>query len=109
MVVRSAKEIVTSDYISKRNKVTKSLYSEYRQYNTKRDKSTYSEREARNRAAYLARRLNNPSRIMFYLKCAWNLTDNYLDKLLDISLNGKDNPIYYFSKSAAREMRNNGE
>lgn len=93
--------IVTSDYLSKeRYIVTKSLIV------TKRNRKNYSKQLAQGRARYIAAKLDNPSRMMFYLKCAWNLTDEYLDKLLSIALT-KNDPIRYFSASAAREMRNN--
>lgn len=95
-----AKDIVTSDYLSKlKYKVTSDLV-------TKRDKKHYTSGEARNKAMYLASKLNNPTRTMFYLKCAWNLSDSYLDRLLRIALT-KDDPIRYFSFSAAQEMRQN--
>ena len=96
-----------SHHISERNKVTKSLNDGISFINTKRNKSNYSGAQAMNRANYIAQKLNNPSRLGFYLKCAWNLTDNYLDRLLGIALT-KDDPIRYFSASAAREMRDNG-
>lgn len=93
--------IVTSDYLSKeRYIVTKSLLV------TKRNKKSYTEQLAQSRANYIATRLNNPTRMLFYLKCAWNLTDEYLDRLLSIALK-KNDPIKYFSASAAREMRKN--
>lgn len=93
--------IVTSDYLSKeRYIVTKSLIV------TKRNKKRYTGQLAQGRARYIAAKLNNPSRMMFYLKCAWNLTDEYLDRLLSIALS-KNDPVRYFSASAAREMRKN--
>lgn len=97
--------IVTSDYLSKeRYKVTSDYNSDYR--NTKRNKKSYTEQLAQSRARYIAGKLNNPTRMLFYLKCAWNLTDEYLDRLLSISLT-KTSPVHYFSASAAREMRKN--
>lgn len=92
--------IVTSDYLSKlKFKVTSDLV-------TKRNRQNYSANAAREKALYLSEKLNNPSRTMFYLKCAWNLSDQYLDRLLSIALTKKD-PIRYFSSSAAAEMRQN--
>lgn len=73
---------------------------------TKRNRTNYTEQLARNKADYLAGRLNNPTRFYFYLKCAWNLTDAYLDRLLGIALT-KEEPARYFSKAAAREMATN--
>jgi hypothetical protein len=114
MGVKQISDIVTSDYshsISKRNLVTKSLVTkslENRSFfeKTKRNRKNYSSNLAKNRAVYLAQKLNNPSRLMFYLKCSWNLTDAYLDKLLKIALT-KNDPIKYFSASASREMQKN--
>lgn len=102
-------DLVTSDfsdyYSSKKNK-SLSDYSDYKSLSTKRNKTNYTEAQARSRAQYLAEKLNNPSRIMLYLKCAWNLTDVYLDRLLAIALT-KDDPVRYFSKAAFLEMQNN--
>ena len=109
MGVKQISDIVTSDYshsISKRNLVTKSLVTRSFFEKTKRNKKNYSSNLAKNRALYLAQKLNNPSRLMFYLKCSWNLTDAYLDRLLKIALT-KNDPIKYFSASASREMQKN--
>ena len=104
--------LVTSDY----NQVIKSNdYSDYNDYkkvnvavkvSTKREHSRVVEAEAINKAMYIADKLRNPSSFNFYLKCVWNLTEPYLDKLLAISLT-KNDPKLYFSKSAAKEMREN--
>ena len=99
---KRASDIVTSDHFSKKNKIVTSHY-----IGTKRNKRRYTEALAQDRAEYLAKELNNPSRFMFYLKCAWNLTDAYLDRLLDISLQ-KTDAKRYFSAAAAREMKRNG-
>lgn len=110
MGVKQISDIVTSDYshnISKRNIVTKSLKENSMFGNTKRNKKNYSSNLAKNRADYIARKLDNPSRLLFYMKCAWNLTDAYLDRLLTIALT-KNDPIKYFSASASREMQKNG-
>lgn len=109
------KHIVTSDYSDyyflKRN----SDYSDYSDYkkvtvvskvDTKRQHKTLTEKEALAKASYIAAKLNNPTRLKFYLKCVWNLTEPYLDKLLEISLT-KNDPKRYFSASASREMKNN--
>lgn len=99
-----------SHYSLKKNKKSlKSLCCENsytEQYSTKRNKRNYSENLARTRAEYIAKKLNNPSRFMFYLKCAWNLTDAYLDRLLGVALT-KENPICYFSRAASNEMQHN--
>ena len=105
-------DLVTSDYSdyysSKKNKSLSdySDYSDYKSLNTKRNRTNYTEAQARSRARYLAEKLNNPSRSMLYLKCAWNLTDAYLDRLLAIALT-KDDPVRYFSKAAFLEMAKN--
>lgn len=70
---------------------------------TKRSRIGYTEQLARNKAQYLVDKLDNPTRFYFYLKCAWNLTDTYLDRLLGIALT-KKRPAHYFSKAAAHEM-----
>lgn len=94
------KSVVTSDYLSKlKLLVTSDLV-------TKRNKTNYSSNEAQNKALYLSEKLNNPSRRMFYLKCAWNLSDQYLDRLLAIALK-KENPQRYFSRAASNEMQRN--
>lgn len=92
-------DLVTSHYLSSKELVTKSLV-------TKRDKRHYSAEEARAKAGYIADKLHNSSRLMFYLKCAWNLTDDYLDRLLQISLT-KDDAQRYFSAAASNEMSSN--
>lgn len=112
MGIEHISNLMINDYkISKRNLITKSLMIkelEDRGYvtNTKRDKKNYSAELARNRADYLANKLSNHSSWPFYLKCAWNLTDAYLDYLLKVALT-KENPIKYFSAAAAKEMRAN--
>lgn len=101
MGIQSVSDIVTSHYNFKKDIVTKSLVTK-----TKRNKKNYSADEARRKADYLASKLRNQSRWMFYLKCAWNLDDQYLDRVLDIALK-KNNPQRYFSAAAANEMRQN--
>lgn len=90
---------MTNDYTASQRLLTNIDYE-----NCKRDKSKYNPKLARNKALYLASKLDNESRILFYLKCAWNLNDQYLDRLLEISLK-KNDPKMYFSKSAGRAMR----
>ncbi len=109
------KHIVTSDYSDYNFLKRNSDYSDYSDYkkvtvvskeDTKRQHNTLTEQEAIAKAAYLADKLHNPTRLKFYLKCVWNLTEPYLDKLLAISLT-KNDPKCYFSKSASNEMKNN--
>lgn len=97
-------DIVTSDYNESKRIVT-SDYSDYK--STKRNKRAYTASLAQAKANHIAEKLHNPSRLKFYLKCAWNLTDEYLDRLLDIA-SRKDDPKRYFSRAAASEMANNG-
>lgn len=97
--VQRISDLVTSHYLSKKDLVTS-------HYSSKRNKRLYSAEEARSKADYLASKLHNQSRWMFYLKCAWNLDDVYLDRLLSIALT-KDNAQRYFSAAAANEMRQN--
>lgn len=83
-------------------------YSGYKtdQSSSKRNKAGYTAELARQQADYLVRKLVDPKNYYFYLKCAWNLTDAYLDRLLGIALT-KTNSKLYFAKAAAREMANN--
>lgn len=90
---------MTNDYTASQRLLTNIDYE-----NCKRDKSKYNPKLARNKALYLASKLDNESRLLFYLKCAWNLNDQYLDRLLEISLK-KDDPKLYFSKCAGKAMR----
>ena len=83
------------------NKET-SLYS-IRGVEVKRNKKGYSEKAAQQRALYLADKFRNPQGIKFYLKCAWNLTDNYIDWLVEYSMK-KSNPSRYFVSVASRKM-----
>lgn len=73
---------------------------------TKRDRAGYTEELAKQKAGYLADKFNNPSGLMFYLKCAWNLTDQYIDWLVEYSLK-KENPGRYFSSVANKKMLEN--
>lgn len=73
---------------------------------SKRDRKGYSEKSAQSRAMYLADKFGNPGGMQFYLKCAWNLTDNYLDWLVDYS-SKKSNPGKYFVAVASRQMAKN--
>ena len=74
--------------------------------NSKRDKSSYSEKEAQQRAMYLADKFGNQSGIKFYLKCAWNLSDPYIDWLVEYSLR-KAEPTKYFIAVANKKMLEN--
>ena len=73
---------------------------------TKRNKKNYTDKKAQQKAMYLADKLGNPGGMMFYLKCAWNLTDEYLDWLVGYSMK-KSNPARYFSSVASKEMKKN--
>lgn len=107
MGIKRLENLMTSDYNHSILKKNKSLSDQSLEgAKTKRNRSRYSGKAARTRADYIAQKLDNPSSKMFYLKCAWNLTDAYLDRLLYISLTKKD-PIRYFSAAAVREMREN--
>ena len=75
---------------------------------SKRNKRGYTPEMARSKAEYLGQKLKDMKSIAFYMKCAWNLTDSYLDTLLATAISSSDGePSHYFSKVAAREMRNN--
>ncbi len=73
-------------------------------YSVKRDKTTYTEERARRLATYLADKYKNPDGLMFYLKCAWNLTDWYIDWLVEYS-SKKTNPSKYFVSVASKKMQ----
>lgn len=72
----------------------------------KRNKTKYTEVEARQKAIYLVDKYKNPDGLMFYLKCAWNLTDSYIDWLVDYSFK-KSNPSKYFVFVANKKMLEN--
>ena len=74
--------------------------------NSKRNKRDYTQREAQQKAMYLADKFHNPSGMRFYLKCAWNLNDNYLDWLANYAC-GKENPGKYFVSVANKQMLEN--
>lgn len=72
----------------------------------KRNKKNYTEQEARSKATYLARKLDNPGGMDFYLKTSWNLADWYIDWLLEYSLKKRE-PERYFAKVAKMKMLEN--
>lgn len=80
--------------------------NEYSIFNIKRNKKEYSEKEAQNKASYLASKFKNPGGMKFYLKVAWNLTDEYIDWLVKYS-NGKTEPAKYFVSVANMKMLEN--
>ena len=75
--------------------------------NSKRNRKGYTPEKARQKAMYLADKFENPSGIRFYLKCAWNLNDNYLDWLAEYAFKKAD-PTKYFISVANKEMIANG-
>lgn len=82
----------------------KKVNIEYSILNAKRNKRNYSERDAKNKAIYLVDKFRNPKGMQFYLKCAWNLTDSYIDWLVEYSFK-KDNPSRYFVFVANKKMQ----
>lgn len=92
-------------------------YSELKEHNniqysiktikSKRNKKNYSSQQAINKALYLGDKFQNPNGLRFYLKCAWNLTDEYIDWLVEYSYT-KDNAAKYFTSVASMEMLKNG-
>lgn len=98
------KDLFINDYSN--NKDSINIHYSIMNIKSKRNKKEYSAEKARQRALYIADKLGNPSGILFYLKCAWNLTDEYLDWLLNYSLT-KIDKIRYFSKVASLEMVKN--
>lgn len=77
-----------------------------KQKSVKRNKAKYTEKEARQKAIYLAEKYKNPDGLLFYLKCAWNLTDWYIDWLVEYSFK-KANPSKYFVSVANKKMLEN--
>lgn len=85
--------------IEYRNKKKDSILNiEYR-----RNRKHYTAEQAQQKASYLADKFENPSGLAFYLKCAWNLTDQYIDWLVEYSLK-KQSPCRYFVKVASKKM-----
>lgn len=100
---QSAKELIINHYndrVSKRN--SSLIINDYK--DSKRNKKGYSPELARARADYLCEKLNSPQSMNFYLKCAWNLTDICIDRILAVALK-KDMPAKYFAVAASNEMR----
>lgn len=95
---------VKSNSILKYRKASKRSYQySINRVEVKRNRRSYSETEAQRRASYLADKFRNPEGIRFYLKCAWNLTDNYIDWLVEYSMK-KSNPARYFVSVASKKM-----
>ena len=91
-------------YIQYRKLSNRKFEYSIKEGNTKRNRKGYSERLAQQRAMYLADKFKNPQGMKFYLKCAWNLTDNYIDWLVEYSFK-KNNPSKYFVYVASRKMQ----
>ena len=81
-------------------------YKLYDLRSTKVDRKFIDESKAKQKAAYIESKLHNPQGRLFYLKCAWNLTEQFIDDLLERSLKKKC-PARYFCSAASREMKNN--
>lgn len=77
-----------------------------KQKSVKRNRARYTEKEARQKAIYLVEKYKNPDGLLFYLKCAWNLTDWYIDWLVEYSFK-KANPSKYFVSVANKKMLEN--
>lgn len=73
---------------------------------SKRNRHGFTPELARSKAGYLAQKLSDEKSLRFYLKCAWNLSDLFIDSLLELALL-KGAPANYFSKWAAQEMARN--
>lgn len=87
------------------NNLKKNEYSNI-EYRTKRNKKNYSDKAAQQKAMYLSDRFQNPGGIKFYLKVAWNLTDSYIDWLVEYSFKKKE-PSRYFVSVANKKMLEN--
>lgn len=85
-----------------------SCYKEQKRF-SKRNRRGYTSNLAKSKARYLSEKLGDVENFMFYLKCAWNLTDAYLDRLLAISqIKAGNKAKQYFAVAAKREMEENG-
>ena len=91
--------------LNKENRNRNNQYSIFNR-NVKRNKRNYSEKEAKNKAMYLADKFKNPDGLKFYLKVAWNLADWYIDWLANYSTT-KNDPAHYFVKVANQKMNEN--
>lgn len=80
--------------------------NEYSILNTKRNKKNYSDKAAQQKALYLSNKFHNPGGLKFYLKVAWNLTDDYIDWLVDYSQR-KTDPSKYFVFVANKRILEN--
>ena len=87
---------------SKKNWLMVNRYSDKNSF-TKRSRRGYTGNLARSKASYISEKLRDAKSFRFYLKCAWNLTDQFLDQLLVVSLK-KDDPAKYFTAVAKNEM-----
>ena len=101
MGVESVNSIIHNSKLSKR-KYGYSINS-IRRGSVKRNKTNYTEEESRQKAIYLVDKYKNPDGLLFYLKCAWNLTDWYIDWLVEYSFK-KANPSKYFVSVANKKM-----
>lgn len=101
---QSTKGLIINHYNDRISKRNSSLIINHYGSSNRRNKKGYSPELARARADYLCEKLKSPQSMGFYLKCAWNLTDVYLDQLLAVALK-KRMPAKYFAVAASNEMR----
>lgn len=98
--IQSASDIMINDYRNSKG----IMINDYKKHNNKRNRKGYSPDLAQAKAEYLCSKLKSPQSKNFYLKCAWNLTDIFIDNLVSISVK-KEMPAKYFAFVAAKEMR----
>ena len=104
MGVESVNSIINYSKLSKRKYgYSMNSINSMRSCSAKRNKTNYTEEEARQKAIYLVDKFKNPDGLLFYLKCAWNLTDWYIDWLVEYSFK-KANPSKYFVSVANKKM-----
>ena len=103
--MESRRETLNIEYSKLRN--SKNIEYSIPIIKSKRNKKSYSSRQAMDRALYLVNKFKNSGGLLFYLKCAWNLTDEYIDWLVEYSHTKKE-PEKYFVGVASMEMTKNG-
>ena len=96
------KDYSNSEYSIELNKVGRPDFTDNIEA-AKRTTGAYTALMAQRRASYLSQKLKNPDGFRFYLKCAWRLSDQYIDWLLELALR-KEEPSKYFSCVARRAM-----
>lgn len=101
---QSAKALMINDYNHKVPERNLSLIINERCERRRESRKGFTPELARMKADYLCGKFKSPQSRNFYLKCAWNLTDMCIDRLVAIALK-KKTPAKYFAAAASNEMR----